>query len=283
MPAVILRRAGPTRASRLIRIVLAVVLLLILGSLVLRSGLFAKRTDGIPEGYVRLPLASGAIAPLTRVEPINLQFGIFKKDLVSPDWITDPQQIVGRIALAGIADKSPFRSSILSPRGDELAGTIRTGWVAVTLELNQLEAPLELLAPGTLVAVLAEKETDAKGARVAVICSRALILTPPPSQAQQTPNAPGLGGVSGSRRPSPGQGGVTIQIPADDAVRLVQAQKAGRIHLALLSSTPGDFLNPIPPESVEAQAPIEIIRGTKRAPDHGGEEKPKRPPQPEKE
>ena len=283
-----LRRTQPGGSKRTTRVVLGLALLLIVGSIVLRSGLLGKKADGtVPEGYVKLPLANGPIAPLARVEQAHLQFSILKKELVSPDWITDPQQIVGRSTLVGIPDKSPFKISALAPRS-ELSGaiaSIRSGWVAVTLELGRLEAPLNLLVPGTSVAVLAERESDAKGAKVAVICTRALVLTPPPtaSPAAQVPAATGLARIAAPKRVSGSQGGVTIQLTAEDAMKLVQAQKAGRIHLALLNASPDEVLNPTPAPVLETEVSVEIIRGTRRSSGPAIDEKAKHPARTEKE
>jgi len=292
MPDVRLRRPQAGSITRITRVVLGIVLLLIVGSIVLRSGLLGRKSDGtLPEGSVKLPLANGPIAPLARVEQANLQFAILKKELVSPDWITDPHQIVGRSALVAIPDKSPFKTSALAPRSDPsgVIASIKSGWVAVTLEMDRLDAPLSLLAPGTSVAILAERESDAKGAKVAVICTRALVLTLPPAPSSATPPPtpaparPGLARIATARGSVPPQGGITIQLPAEDAMKLVQAQKAGRIHLALLGSSPGDALNPIPTPALETEVSVEIIRGSRRVQDSSGEEKGKRPARLEKE
>ncbi|HXX92420.1 MAG TPA: hypothetical protein VEN81_02225, partial [Planctomycetota bacterium] len=107
MAEVALRRHGPAGSTRVIRVVMGAMLLLILGSMLLRSGLFAKKIDGIPEGFTRLPVANGSIAPLQRIELAQIQFIVVKKDLIAPDSVGDAQQIVGRTALAAIPDKSP--------------------------------------------------------------------------------------------------------------------------------------------------------------------------------
>ena len=279
MAEVALRRHGPANTTRLLRVALGVMFLLILGSIVIRSGLLSRKHDEIPEGYIRIPVAAGPIAPLQRIELTHIQSAVIKKDLLPPDAVGDPQQIAGRTALASIPDKSPFRESVLGPRGDGSGdtGAIRKGWVAVTIDLDRVDAPFPLLVPGSSVAVLAERETEAKGSRVAVICSRALVLIPPPP-----PSPAAVTGLGLARRPAGSQGGVTIQIPAEDAMRFVQAQKAGRLVLALLSTVPGDFLTATPTLH-ETEEPVEIIRGNRRSLDVSLSEKSKSAIPPEKE
>jgi Flp pilus assembly protein CpaB len=284
MADVALRRHGPASSTRIIRVVLGAMLLLILGSMFFRSGLFSKKIDGIPEGFARLPVANGAIAPLQRIELAQIQFILVKKDLIAPDSVGDAQQIVGRTALAAIPDKSPFKGSVLGPRADESGdtGAIRRGWVAVTIDLDKLDAPLALLAPGSSVAVLAERETEAKGSRVAVVCNRALVLSPPQPTSSATTAANGFAGFVAARRSSAPQAGVTIQIPAEDAMRFVQAQRSGRLVLALLSTVPGDFLSATP-TLAETEEPVEIIRGNRRSLDTSLNEKGRPASRPEKE
>ncbi len=271
------RRPGSARSVWLVRAGLAGLLVLIFVVVVLRSNVFGLRGSPaqVPPGHTKVPVAGAAIHALQKIEMGHLKFGIVPDEKVNKDWILEPADIVGRTALVEISEKRPFKDALLGPKagGSGSSGAIQKGWVAVTLDMDKVEGPVGLLPPGTAVAVLATSEGTSRSAQVSVVSKRALVLSSGTKmELDQKARAVMKAGRSHSEEGTV----ITLQIPAEDAVRLVQAQKMGRIHLFILSSAEGEEVRLSPFPALESHEPVEIIRGTRRSVEFSGTD-PNRP------
>jgi len=135
--------------------------------------------------------------------------------------------------------------------------------VAVIADPDRVEAPLHLMSPGTTVGILAARggPSGAGAPPITLVSRRAVIVSLPQAAAPPADPNPKRHAAAAHASPS----GLVLQMPPEDAVRFVNAQKEGRIHLILLGPSEPDSLTTLPdPGFIPATETVEVIRGIRR-------------------
>lgn len=258
MADVPLRRPGTTTAIWVTRIVLIGVLVLIL-SLLAKGGMFQGFNASSEQ--VRMPVSRARIVPGQTIEPSHIVYVDIPMTDLKEEYLLDEKRIVGRVAKQEIPERKAFRDAWLHPvdgqpvkppKAAQPVTAIKPGWVVVTIDTAKVDAPFDLLQPGTHVVVLATRDGDGENAKVTVVTRKAQIMSAALPAAAPRRGAP----VADS--------GVILQMPAEEAVKFVQVQRTSSFTLVIVNPGQEDELKLPGDGEFNPKDSVEVIRGNKR-------------------
>lgn len=258
MADVPLRRPGTTTAIWVTRIVLVGVLVLIL-VLLAKGGMFTGAAWNSDKEKVRMPVSKSRIVPGQTIEAAHVGYVEIPMSELKEEYLIDDKDIIGRVAKQEIPVSKAFRDAWMHPRDSKPVKpptppvtTINKGWVVVTIDASKVDAPFDLLRPGTSVVVLATRDIEGAPSKVSVVTRKAQIMSVSLDSASSRKGVPA------------GESGIVLQMPSEEAIKFVQVQKTSTFTLVIVNRGQEDELK-LPGEGeFNPKDSIEVIRGSKR-------------------
>jgi len=217
-------------------------------------------------------VADKPISAYTRIKPEMLKGEPKSKKAVEGKSFLEPSDIAFRVPIIDIEPGTPFRETMLAPKGTRpgLSAGIPTGCVAITLEESAIEGQTQGLSTGdfvALLAVLGPHQTEWVSERVKVLLplrERKTIVS-----SDESKGPPLLKSNSTKMKTVPIKE-LTLAIPGEDIVKLTRAQSQpkSKLRILLLSGVAGG--DKLDSSAFKEQrgfksTQIETIEGSKRS------------------
>ncbi|MGC4027969.1 MAG: Flp pilus assembly protein CpaB [Steroidobacteraceae bacterium] len=132
-------------------------------------------------------------------------------------------ELVGRSLLVPLRRGDPVTRGVLAPqRAASLSAQLSSGYRALTLAVDDISSHAGMLAPGDEVDLYLAQNRGASGARLALLLQRVPVLATGSRMLRP----------DGSAADAP-YGTITLRTSVDDAARIILAQQAGSLAIAL--------------------------------------------------
>lgn len=263
MPDVPLHSRRPQSARWAIR----VGLLVLAAAIALSIASFGRLRETLVTWWNRGPQQDDTEEIVVAKEPIPAYSTIYqsklqllrrKKEHLPASAIRNAKDAINRVLVQDLPANEPILEEYLAKSGSlpGIAGALKHGWGTVTFDASRVGGPVRLLQRGSAVAVLAtwDPPPGKEGAvpLTSICCQGAEVLMP------ALPHPP--------EAKSPVTDQVTLQMPADDVVKVTEAAGRARLTLVALPRLPGPTDPKLQGSTIRPQTDltpyIEVIRGS---------------------